>query len=285
MRLFSMDAILLCMKRKGIRFFSRIKFSVADIVRFNKKSSFLGLLNSRRDCYDNVLIMAHGSKKAIIIPSEGGTWDKYITESDVEAFNNDFVFAVSCLTACEFGQKCVEAGAISYLGYQVELGSLFSATQLQPAYIPGRVVLAVNTIIKHIFVEELSRAYEEFLTTVISVQVLKERFALLLEQRIAELPDLSSADLFTKYNVRLNDQNIKKYFVLAVLNALEFLNEVSSHLVLIGNPNYISSTSISYARRFGKSSAEITDHLLNNAFFLELDHAEYKKFLLEAAHF
>lgn len=280
-----MDAILLCMKRSGIRFFNRIKFHYTDIVKFNKKDGFLGLLKSRKECYDNVLIMAHGSKNAIIVPMQGLTWEKYITESDVDVFINDFVFAVSCYTASEFGQKCIDAGAISYLGYQVELGSLFSAKRLETAYIPGRVVLAVDTIIKHIFVEELSRAYEEFLTTAISVQVLKERFAFLLERRISELSELSSVDLFDKYNIRLSDQNIKKYAVLAVLNALMFLNEVSSHLVCLGNPNYISSTSITYARRSGKSSAEILSSILNDTFFQELDHSKYKEFLLETARF
>lgn len=61
-----MDAILLCMKKRGILFFRKIKFPTTNVVRFHAKNNFLGLLRSRCNEYDNVLIMAHGANHAIL---------------------------------------------------------------------------------------------------------------------------------------------------------------------------------------------------------------------------
>ena len=61
-----MDAILLCMKKRGILFFRKIKFPTTHVVRFHSKDNFLGLLRSRCNEYDNVLIMANGAKHAIL---------------------------------------------------------------------------------------------------------------------------------------------------------------------------------------------------------------------------
>lgn len=282
-----MDAILLCMKKQGIRFFSRIKFTNTNIIRFHTKNNFLGLLRSRIDKYDNVLIMAHGSNDSIITPTHdlNRKWEKYITESDADAFSNNFVFAISCLTANKFGGKCVEAGALCYLGYQVEISSLFSVKKLEKSYIPKRVVLHFDTIIKHIFIEELSKAYEEFLTSPISVEVLKERFAFLLEQRIAELPNLSPQEYFEKYQIQLSDQNIKQFISVVTLQVLSLLNDITPRLICIGDPNYISSTFITYAKNDGLASELITERLLNNPFYRLIENEEYKSFLLKKAKF
>lgn len=116
-----------------------------------------------------------------------------------EQLQNDFVFAVSCLTANEFGKCCVEKGSIAYLGYQVEIGCLFTSDPSPQSNVPGSIITAVNTLVKHIFIAELSKAYEEFLKTPISVRVLKERFAFAFEKRLAELLDMSTEQVYNKY--------------------------------------------------------------------------------------
>ena len=187
-----MDAILLCMKKRGIRFFGRIKFPNTDIVRYYTKGEFLSHVRSRKFEYDNVLFMAHGAEDSIIIPVfRLQKYIRYITEEEADAFKNDFVFAVSCSTAKQFGRKCVEKGSIAYLGYEVQLGSLFSCTNENNRTFPKHVRKSIDLIVKHIFINALSSAYEEFLRNPISVKVLRERYAFLLEQSIAELSDMT----------------------------------------------------------------------------------------------
>ena len=86
-----MDAILLCMKKRGIRFFRKIKFPTTNVVRFHAKNNFLGLLRTRYDKYDNILIMAHGSNNAILTTTTNlhERFKPYINETDADAFKDD----------------------------------------------------------------------------------------------------------------------------------------------------------------------------------------------------
>ena len=197
-----MDAILLCMKKRGIRFFNKIVFPSTNVLRFHAKDNFLSLLRTRHSEYDNVLLIAHGADHAILTTTTDPSrpYTTYITNKDADAFKNDFVFAVSCLTANEFGRCCVENGSIAYLGYQVELGCLFSSDPGPKSKVPGSVVESVNTLIKHIFVEELSKTYEDFLKYPISVCVLKERFAFALEKRLKHDRNGQQSEKYSKIN-------------------------------------------------------------------------------------
>lgn len=280
-----MDAILLCMKKKGILFFRKIKFPTTDVVRFHAKDNFLGLLRTRYNDYDNVLIMAHGANHAILTTTTDlcRPYTTYINEKDADAFKNDFVFAVSCLTANEFGRCCVERGSIAYLGYQVELGCLFSCNPGPKSNVPGSVITAVNTLIKHIFVKELSNAYEEFLKSPISVRVLKERFAFALEKRLAELSDMSAEQVYYRYSIKISDCHYKVYAVNMILDVLAILNDILPRLICIGDENYISSSYIKFRKEAGFSPAEISEELEANPYFQKLAHEKYKRYLREIA--
>lgn len=280
-----MDAILLCMKKKGIRFFRKIRFPTTNVVRFNAKENFLGLLRSRSNEYDNVLIMAHGANHAILTTSTDlhMPYVAYIGKQDADALKNNFVFAVSCLTANQFGKSCVEKGSIAYLGYQVEIGCLFASDPGPQSKVPGSVTTAVNTLVKHIFIQELSKAYEEFLKTPISVCVLKERFAFAFEKELAELSDMSAEQVYSKYSVKISNCHYKAYAVKMILGVLAVLDDILPKLICIGDENYISSSFIKYRRLSGISPAEISEELEANPYFQKLAHDEYKRYLRQVA--
>lgn len=276
-----MDAILLCMKKRGILFFRKIKFPTTDIVRFHAKDNFLGLLRARCNEYDNVLVMAHGANHAILTTTTDlhRPYVAYIGQKDADAFKNNFVFAVSCLTANEFGKCCVEKGSIAYLGYQVELGCLFASDPGPQSNVPGAVITAVNTLIKHIFVAELSRAYEEFLRSPISVRVLKERFAFAFEKRLVELSDMSAEQVYSEYSLKISDRHYKAYAVKMILDVLAALGDILPKLICIGDENYISSSYIRFRKENGFTPTEISEELEANPYFQKLEHEEYKRYL------
>lgn len=280
-----MDAILLCMKKRGIRFFRKIKFPTTDIIRFHAKDNFLGLLRRRHNEYDNVLIMAHGAKHAILTTTTDlhRPYTTYIDEKDIDAFKNDFVFAVSCLTANVFGRSCVEKGSIAYLGYQIEFGYLFSYDQGPQSHIPGSVIIAVNTLIKHIFIEELSKAYEEFLKSPINVCALRERFAFAFEKRLVELSDMTADQVYSKYSIKISKRHHKEYAVKMILDILSLLNDILPRLICIGDENYISSSYIKFRKEAGIKPAEISKELEDNPYFQKLAHEEYKCYLRKIA--
>lgn len=276
-----MDAILLCMKKRGIRFFGRIKFPNTDIVRYYTKGEFLSHVRSRKFEYDNVLFMAHGAEDSIIIPVfRLQKYIRYITEEEADAFKNDFVFAVSCSTAKQFGRKCVEKGSIAYLGYEVQLGSLFSCTNENNRTFPKHVRKSIDLIVKHIFINALSSAYEEFLRNPISVKVLRERYAFLLEQSIAELSDMTVDELHMRYNVRISDHEFNKYFVYLASMTLSYLDEILPCLVCLGDENYISPTFIKYQMEQGKDRDSLSQELQENTSFQKIQNQQFRTYLL-----
>lgn len=280
-----MDAILLCMKKRGIYFFRKIRFPNTDVVRFNAKTNFLGLLRSRRVEYDNVLIMAHGWHNSILTTTHdiSHPYAKYIGCDEVDAFENDFVFAVSCLTANTFGMKCIERGSIAYLGYQVEIGYLFSAEPSPESRVPGSAVIDINTLIKHAFVESLSKAYEEFLRNPISVKLLRMRFSFEFEKRLSMLLEMTPREIHEKYNIKINERHYAAYATNLILKTIANINEILPRLVCIGDENYISSTFIRFRKQAGLSGEEILRELETNPSFADLRHEKYKAYLRELA--
>lgn len=276
-----MDAILLCMKKRGIRFFSSIKFPNTIVVKFHKKDNFLGLLHRRKEEFDNILLMAHGSSKGILTTTHdlNQQYTIYISIEESYVFKNNFVFAVSCSTANEFGQSCVDKGAIAYLGYQVEIGGLFSTYSEQNFNIPKRVSTAIDTIIKSIFIEELSYSYEKFLREPISVQLLKEIFSFSIEKRISHLLNMSPEQIHISFNVKISERDYEKYVAGIVLNVLSYLDEVSRRLICIGDSNYISASYFVYRKQEGVNSSDLLSELETNKFFVELQHEPYKAYL------
>ncbi len=279
-----MDAILLCMKKRGIRFFSKIKLSNTEIIRFHRKENFLGLLRNRLGEYDNILIMAHGSKDGILTPtcSRGQLkYDLYITEKESHHFINNFVFAVSCSTANEFGRSCVTQGALAYLGYEIEIGKLFNSYLDSQDYtgLPKNVSNSIDIIVKKIFIEQLSKAYERFIKEPISVKVLMELLSLSIEKEISLVYNMTVEELHNKYKVKIAKKHLKIFFPTMITKTLSFLNEMHDRFVCIGEINYISSTFIEYEKANGKASQEIKGELENNEFFKAIESKEYKDYL------
>lgn len=276
-----MDAILLCMKEKGIRFFSKMQFPNIKVTKYYKKEEFLDLLKRRINEFDNVLIMAHGADQGILTTTKNPShpYKIYISLDETNAFKNDFVFAVSCYTANEFGRKCVQNGALAYLGYQVEIGSLFCSYEKNTFIVPKRINKYVDTIIKHIFIEELSHVYEKFIQEPISVQVLKELFSYVLEKRISELLEMNLNQIKEKYGVTILEADYRKYFVKVVLEVLSLLDEVSNHLVCLGDSNYISATSFKLKKDKDGDIASSIKELECNTFFMAIESELYKNYL------
>lgn len=278
-----MDAILLCMKKKGIRFFGSVRFPNTNVSRFYEKTAFLAKLRSRRSNYDNVLIMAHGWHDSILTTTRNPDhpYRKYIDCNDVGAFENNFIFAVSCLTANTFGRKCVERGSIAYLGYQVEIGYLFSADPSPESCVPGSVITSINTLIKHVFVESLSKSYEDFLQNPVSVKLLRMRFAFEVEKRLSMILEMTPKEIHDRYNIKIADRHYATYVANLILRTIENLNEILPRLICVGDENYISSTFIRYRKEAGLSSEEILQELECNQSFNNLQHEKYKSYLRE----
>lgn len=274
---------MLVMKKRGIRFFSKIKFNNTQIKRYYGKKGFIPYVASRREKNDNILLMAHGWKDSILTTTTDPSrpYDIYISSEETSIFQNDFVFAISCLTALEFGGECVKNGAIAYLGYQVEIGRLFNCYTTSITNMPKRISNAVDIIMKRIFIQSLAKAYEEFLCHPRSVKVLRERFSYLLERSVVDLTLLTNEQIYEMYGVKILERHYQKYMVAIMLRTLSELKETTMRLVCIGESNYISPTFIRHYYLTGYSKEEMLSKLYDNESYRMLND-EYKKKLNES---
>lgn len=276
-----MDAIMLYLKKRGIRFFRNIKFKNTKVRHIFNKEDFFNILNSRINEFDNVIIIAHGAPNGILTTTNNPNhqYRTYISLDETKNFHNDFVFAISCSTANEFGQHCIADGAIAYLGYLVEIGGLFSSFSKNANNVPKRINTDVDTIIKHIFCEEVCSNYERFLREPISVQVLKEMFSYNLEKRVSSLLDKNPLQIYEEYNILIPKDYYQKYFVKIVLQVLSILDEVINRLVCLGDCNYISASYLSYRKTSGISSQKMREELEQNTFYKKIKSDLYKAYL------
>lgn len=251
-----MECIQLCMKKRGIRFFAKIPKKIEHIMvrdsfkSYTTKERFLAELARRENEYDMILITAHGAENKIIVPitqfdpyrlehpeRSNDHYRTYLSLEDTQFFKNDFVFAVSCLTAQEFGPAVVKNGVIAYLGYDVIIENLFSVSEV---CLSSRVRTLYETVIKRIFVEELVQSISHFFNDMQSVLMLKELFALRLEKSLIKFFSMSSEEVYATYGLGINKDIWNRNREKLQIQQLNFLGEINNHLVIIGDSKYIS---------------------------------------------
>lgn len=265
-----MELIQLCMKKRGIRFFAKIPKEFEDTEvssnykSYTTKERFLAELARREKEYDMVLITAHGAENKIIVPitqfdtyrqehpeRSNNNYRTYISLEDARFFKNNFVFAVSCLTAQEFGPAVVENGVIAYLGYDVIIENLFNVSDV---CMSSRVRELYETVVKRIFVKELVQAVTRFLNDMQNVLMLKQWFAFQLEKRLIEFFSMTAEEIYATYGIGINKDIWNRNRQKLQIQQLNFLGEINRHLIIIGDPKYISLYGIENGCRIDKQT-------------------------------
>ncbi len=274
-----MDLLHLCMKKSGIRFLNKLKLQ--DSIEYKKvhmKNHFFNILNSRRSKYDIVLITAHGSKDSILtvdLRNLNHPYSRYILLDDTRSFVNDFVFAVSCDTALEFGGKSIENGAITYLGYSMKIEKLFSCKYENA---PKRIIDGYNIIFKKIFREALQENLNLFIQQPTSVAMFKERLTFDIEQNLNQLSSLKSEDILEKYQVKITANEMKKYNAHIVMRQLEVINEIDKHFVCLGDSNFFyHGTVVEMCKKNGKQKTK--NYISQLQFYNDLSNEKYKQYI------
>ena len=251
-----MELVQLCMKKRGIRFFAKIpkefenKINCSKYKCYTTKERFLAELARRENEYDMILITAHGAENKIIVPitqydsyrqehpeRSNDKYRPYISLEDTRFFKNDFVFAVSCLTAQEFGPEVVKNGVIAYLGYDIIIENLFNVSDI---CMSSRVRELYETVVKRIFVRELVQAVTKFLNDMQNVLMLKQLFAFRLEKSLVDFFSMSAEDVYTTYGIGINKDIWNRNRQKLQIQQLNFLGEINRHLIIIGDTKYIS---------------------------------------------
>ncbi len=245
-----MKIIHLYMSKLGIRFFKNIKYFMKqkfdDKIYYNcfREKEFINKLSITKDDYDMVLITTHGSEDAIVIPHKAkdrinfnSNFKRYIKLDKTKHFKNNFVFAIACNTAVEFGPKSIDNGCLAYLGYETQIKNIFYINDLNMC---KKVRKTYEEIIKKIFVEELVNSIYKFITDFQNVKMLKQWFSFHLEKRLINFFNMSVEEIYENYNYKVDKNIWKKNKPKLTVMQLNFLKESNNHLICCGDPNYIS---------------------------------------------
>ena len=274
-----MDLLHLSMKKPGIRFLNKLEFQAPiNYVKVHVKTPFFNILDRRSSNYDVVLITAHGSKDSILTVNSrdlNNQFKRYIFLEDTRYFVNDFIFAVSCDTALEFGEKSIENGALTYLGYSMKIEKMFSCNHKN---IPKRIVHGYNIMFKKIFREALQDNLNIFLRYPTSVAMFKERLSFNIEQKLTQLFTLNPYDIHQKYGVKITEREINKYNAHIVMKQLEVINEIDKHFVCLGDANFFyHGTVVEMCKSHGKDQTK--KYISKLQFYKELSNQKYKQYV------
>lgn len=269
--------------KKGVRFLVHTRNLLLESLGsesyryYWEKNSFLGRLNRNRDEYDVAVITAHGSDDAILMPRpiaereyHHSDYIKIMEVEDTEKFRNDFVCAVACSTALEFGRKAIENGTLAYMGYEIIIQPLF---QVSDRGISKKVRETCEMAIKKAFTEEFADAFQHFIKDFQSVKMFRQNFSFKLEKRIIRFFKMSADEIYKVYGYKVDEGIWRKNRPRVQLLQLNFLKEVNRHLVCLGDEEYISAVGF----RYSPVISEKTRHRLRNVCF---KNKEYQAFFL-----
>lgn len=283
-----MKVIHLYTPKRGVRFYSKVKSILQNSLHevnyeyFTDKESFFAELGREENEYDIVLIFAHGAEDSIIIPrpywdalNHNTQYQRYIHIEDTKKLIRDFVFSVACYTAMEFGPKAIENGALSYLGYDISIERIFYVEDLK---ISKKIRRFYELQIKKIFVEELTKSISMFIYEFHSVSMLKQNFSFRLEKRLIHLFNMTVQEIKKEYNYGIDESVWNKDKPKIKMLQLNFLNELSQHMIICGDPNYISIIGFSQGKKLDK---DLIERLENTHFENKQYENEFQNWLKE----
>ena len=243
-------------EKKGVRFLARSRKLLSEslgsewYLPYWEKPEFLSRLMKNRDEYDVAVITAHGSEDAILMPwpeaereRHRSAYQKIMDIKDTEKFRNDFVCAIACSTALEFGPRAIENGTLAYLGYEIVIQPLFQVSDLG---ISKKVRETCEMVMKKAFVEEFADAFQCFIREFQSVKVFRQNFSFRLEKRLIRFFRMGVDEIFEAYGCRVDEGTWRKNRPMVQLLQLNFLKEVNRHLVCLGDEGYISAVGFRY---------------------------------------
>ena len=227
--------------KAGVRFFKRISKSLPSKLKtttyegYRLKKDFLFTLKRREKNKDFVLITTHGSPGYLLLPTprEENAYKRYIAAEDLQGIQNDIIFAFSCETVLNFGQKLIDHGAVAYIGYDIQLPQTFTITG--EWNIPRRLRKSVEMILKKILSENIAICVAKAINESMTVQELSSYFSFCLEKEIITFFNLSPDEVAERYNIIVNGRLWTAYSPILQIKQLEVIQDINTHMRCLGN--------------------------------------------------
>lgn len=244
-----MKVLHYCPHEREIRFFSLIKKnlreelgnikSISDnqdiYIPFYEHKQFISKLHLRRKLPDVAIITAHGGHNSILKATRYENYEKVIDLSQTTLFQNDFVFALSCSTAKNFGPSSIQNNAFTYIGFDDYIGQVFQIKSDKYKRLYRNITLMIRNIYMNSFTLEFSKFLKECMTADEFIQ----SFSYRINFEILKLYKMPIDDMNKKYNVKFLDKDDKVIKQTIKLELISKFDYFSKKMKVLGEENYI----------------------------------------------
>ncbi len=224
-----------------IPFFRNIDKVLAQLLEgekyqnFQNNQMFLEKLNERINKLDISLITAHGQYNAVIDLVRFDKPKKLIELSDTNKFKNNFIFSFSCNTADRLGEKMIEDGAITFIGFYHGFSPNFNIDGLR-----GRQFkLEMELFGKKIFVYAFIRVFSHFIKKPVTAQEFYEMLLLSILKVLDKVKESDVDDILSKFQVPINRKEYLRHKKLIFQSLSDIFIKAFDSIDILGEVNYI----------------------------------------------
>lgn len=235
-------------KERGIRFFRvarrylqelyKDENSISDskniYLNFHSSTDFLVELRNRLKYPDIILIMAHGWTDSILKTKPMG-YERDITIDKSRLFANDFVFALSCYTAEEFGNAAINNKAITYIGFNDSIESFFEVNGSEYKKLSKKFEIVIKKIYMTCFLME----FKNFIMKCYTAKEFYDFLSIRIDTEITKLIKIPFADFNELFGIKISEKHTEKARKLIKLNIIGKIDEINSRMRLLGEENYV----------------------------------------------
>ncbi|HDR7904139.1 TPA: hypothetical protein QCY39_005213, partial [Bacillus cereus] len=195
---------------------------------------FLKSLNERVNNLDVVLISAHGNSDAIL-KVQRGSFKRAIRLDNASLFKHNFVLANSCYTALEFGPKLLEEGALTYIGFNDSIESVFIFGNFDSK----RYNESLEKIFKNLYNKCMVVSINNFVRKCQTANEFMEYMRLNFQKEIKNVMKMSIDDIKLNFHVSISEEMIEKFKAVIKLEFIGKLDILNDKITLLGEGNYI----------------------------------------------
>lgn len=197
-------------------------------------NDFLGFLNSRLTYPDVVLITAHGTNNAILRLRKG-TLVKAMRLHQTRLFKHNFVFAISCGTATEFGSKAIDEAAQVYIGFDDEIQSDFKFDNGSN----NKFNLILESVFKEIYQTSVNEAFEIFIKKCLTAKEFCMHMDLIFKRQVRKTLRMGIKELRTIYSAPITDKYVSELKAIIKLQFLAKFDSLRGKITLLGDEQFV----------------------------------------------
>jgi hypothetical protein len=197
-------------------------------------NDFIQTLNSRLTSPDIVIITSHGSDDSLL-SLRRGRMIRVMRKSQTRFFKHNFIVAIACQTANEFGPEAIRESAQTYVGFNdfIQCDFEFDSSK------NGKLNSILEVIFKKVYQDSFNHSLEKFIKQCWTSNEFVQNWEIDFKRKVRQTGKMNLEEIRTEYSVPVTEKYEEQIKTLIKLEFISKYNTLNEKLVLLGDPNYI----------------------------------------------